>query len=818
MGVDPRPGDIAQARAVAARRRRERTVFGENAAEKARTPVVQKAREVVDEIVQGAPAKSSADRLRALGLSHSERKDVESYSRARSQQATDKSFSKLTHGTARLADDVVGAITGVNPSVAYESYRHPIKRLQHVPTPEETAQSSLIPFGLGRLGRAAKPAVEAVAEAAKPAGAKAIIESLPAAKKLRIEQERGYSVERSKRAARAASAAERAGGGEAGLRAARAELRGELPKLSFDKLVKTYGDADSELRLVFQPQVDEMLDFVRNHPSTKGREFRTQNTQAALLKALNGDVPTRSEIKLLEGVFGEEATKTFKWRRAHDVAVKALNLPRSLMSTFDISFPFRQGLVLGAAHPGVWARSWGPMLKSFGSPRVARAVLDEIDARPTRELMDEAGVKLTKFTSDAGAREEQFISDWGEKIPVIGMGVRASTRAFTVFGNKLRADSFDLLLEQAENSSGGVFASAFRKASPGLDELSPVKRRELLEGIGSIINVGTGRGGMGLASLEKAAPLLAAGLFSPRLIASRIALLNPVYYAKLPPFARKQAAEAMLKLVGSGTLVLFLAKQAGADVSDDPRNADFGKIRVGDTRVDIWGGLQQYVVNGYRIAKKESVASTTGEVKTLNGGFGEQSRFDIGLNFALGKAAPVPAYVIGSAKGKDASGAEFDEVSRGLRSFVPFGIAGGIDAYKAAGVADAAAAVGLGGIGFGVQTYALKPSRGAQKAYKEALKDIAAGVRRGEITRSDASEFKKRAHDALEANLREKQLSGLPEPERNRQLVIDDGVRNDDALEDVNAFLASAGYPPVSQEEFHKTERELLKLDVQVGH
>lgn len=88
MGLDPRPGDIAQARAIAAQKRRERTVFGENTVEKARTPVVQAARETVDQIIQGdVRSTPAAERLRKLGLSHAEKADIQGYSRARSKQS-----------------------------------------------------------------------------------------------------------------------------------------------------------------------------------------------------------------------------------------------------------------------------------------------------------------------------------------------------------------------------------------------------------------------------------------------------------------------------------------------------------------------------------------------------------------------------------------------------------------------------------------------------------------------------------------------------------------------------------------------------------
>jgi hypothetical protein len=243
--------------------------------------------------------------------------------------------------------------------------------------------------------------------------------------------------------------------------------------------------------------------------------------------------------------------------------------------------------------------------------------------------------------------------------------------------------------------------------------------------LASVINAGTGRGNMGSEMLEKAAPFLTLGLFSPRLIASRVAFLNPVYYAKLSGPARKEAARSLLALVGEGTALLFLAKQMGAEVSIDPRNSDFGKIKFGDTRIDIFGGLQQYVVNGYRVAKGESVSSTTGEVKRLEGGFAKQSRLNILEDFGYGKLAPVPGLAKGSLAGKKGDGTEFDEAGEAGKIFLPLGLENAYEGFKESPVAGGTS-LALGSVGFGVQTYGPgkpkpKPARTRQERQTKIL-------------------------------------------------------------------------------------------------
>ena len=48
-----------------------------------------------------------------------------------------------------------------------------------------------------------------------------------------------------------------------------------------------------------------------------------------------------------------------------------------------------------------------------------------------------------------------------------------------------------------------------------------------------------------------------------------------------------------LAFLGTGAVILALASLAGAEVEEDPEEADWGKIKIDDMRWDIWGGVQQ---------------------------------------------------------------------------------------------------------------------------------------------------------------------------------------------------------------------------------
>jgi hypothetical protein len=100
-----------------------------------------------------------------------------------------------------------------------------------------------------------------------------------------------------------------------------------------------------------------------------------------------------------------------------------LNVPRALKSSFDLSAPFRQGLVLGARHPRMFASEFKPMIKSFKSENAYKDVMDEIVSRPTFKMMQDSKLALTDLENITN-REEAFASNIAEVVP--GVARRAA--------------------------------------------------------------------------------------------------------------------------------------------------------------------------------------------------------------------------------------------------------------------------------------------------------------------------------------------------------------------------------------------------------
>ena len=229
-----------------------------------------------------------------------------------------------------------------------------------------------------------------------------------------------------------------------------------------------------------------------------------------------------------------------------------------------------------------------------------------------------------------GAREEAFLSSLAGNIPWI----RGSERAYTTFLNKLRWDAMDKMVKNID----AVRIKEGAKPISGARSLNKADK-ELLKDMASFINASTGRGPLPKQVGKNIASIMNAMMFSPRLFTSRLAA--PAYAGKiwvkgakgkvtknyvdaiegqeiaLNGYAQMSKAVAwQLGLwFGTGSLIMFLANHMpGVDVGTDPRSSDFGKIRIGDSRVDIWSGYTQIASSIARLATRERVSASTGEV------------------------------------------------------------------------------------------------------------------------------------------------------------------------------------------------------------
>jgi hypothetical protein len=157
---------------------------------------------------------------------------------------------------------------------------------------------------------------------------------------------------------------------------------------------------------------------------------------------------------------------------------------------------------------------------------------------------------------------------------------------------------------------------------------------EALNDTARFINVATGRGELGKLG-EVLKPITDHGLFSPRNTAARFQYLNPVRYVAMSPAARKQALSAMLGHTATVGTVLGIAHASGAQVTLNPTETDFGKIKVVNTRYEVTGGYSVPIKLLARSAVVAADSSLSNEEKL-------QKVSALAAQFLRNSAAPVP--------------------------------------------------------------------------------------------------------------------------------------------------------------------------------
>lgn len=391
---------------------------------------------------------------------------------------------------------------------------------------------------------------------------------------------------------------DRASQGASGDQAEQAALaRGDTPEEAFrQKQAARRGDLSRATQVLIEPPNNikqALLDRVNSFDfgrGTTGPDFERDRVKSVLFALSGGrDTPfVNSELLSLEKVLGTHFVDTLRpvltknkdgfWTTAFDLAV----MPKAILSSLDLSYPFRQGIMAAPGHVPEFARSFGPMIRAGWSERGAREVLETMLQDPyivrfadgtsvaRGQLKQQHGL-LRTLDPGMSTSEEAFRSSLAEKLTgPLGNFVRRSNRSFTTFGNKFRSDMFDTVIE------------TWTRRNISIDE-------DRVLALSNMLNRFTGRGTLGAgtdaAGVTKA---IQAVMWAPQ-----YRLSGPQALATLRHPDRKIAAEAwrnMAAYMGTGMMILTAADISGAgSVGVDPLSGEFGKIRIGNIRINIWG-------------------------------------------------------------------------------------------------------------------------------------------------------------------------------------------------------------------------------------
>jgi hypothetical protein len=407
-------------------------------------------------------------------------------------------------------------------------------------------------------------------------------------------------------------------------------------------------------------------------------------------------------LKLNENPQFKEWYKPKNWGK--DV-VEVAGIIKGIKASFDMSALLRQGLKVLVTHPKIWAKnskqSFLDVIESLktenGADEVARACALEIMKRENYQ-----NGLYKKYKLALGVYEEEFPSTLPEKIPFFRRLYKASENAFSLFMYRTRADLFDLLHSTAEKN--GVSS----------------------EGLGVFVNSLTGRGDLGFA--EPVAKAVNNVFFSPRFLKSNIDILTMgVLNKNRSSFVKKEAAKASLSYIGMVSLALLIANAFDDDkVEEDPRSSDFGKLRVGNARFDMTGGVGNLVVLLSRLITKSTKSSTTGIVRDLGTGVGQQSVGDVFVNFVEGKLSPAAHLLLDFYRGYDFSGKPVDAKYLAMSGLLPIPFQNAIEHFN-----EEELSIYLAGIvadAFGVGTYIYAPREDWNTKKTKEMNELKASV------------------------------------------------------------------------------------------
>jgi hypothetical protein len=319
------------------------------------------------------------------------------------------------------------------------------------------------------------------------------------------------------------------------------------------------------------------------------------------------------------------------------------NAMRALASSGDFSAPFRQAVIYTMSHPVKAAKRAREMVHAWTETN-HKALDRALRMDPDFQEASEAGANFVHGTGQHEAFHGSPVAQKQlEKLGPLGRGVSGivagSERAYTYYQNAALLDMY---------KTGKVFLK-------DVGEWNEKSAQELAK----FSNDAVSRTKIPLG--EGAQNILTGVFFSPQMQASRAKILSDPfgfrYSTKTGAYARKELGRAVAMGMTLMSAAYNSAQAAGynATIESDPRSSDFGKVRVGNATIDVWGGYQQMVRAGAQFASGQYKAVSSGRVS-------KRDRLDTLVQFIRSKLAPGPSLALTLATGKDMIGRESSSV------------------------------------------------------------------------------------------------------------------------------------------------------------
>lgn len=517
---------------------------------------------------------------------------------------------------------------------------------------------------------------------------------------------------------------------------------------------KMWGDVDSPLQ-------DHDIKKIQDYYNTK--QDGLGDDVADLLKDNKG---TQDDFNLLEEIAGA---------------------PRTAMTIADFSAP-RQLAVSLARHPIVTTRNY---IKSFAHTFSSKKfegstdkMAQETDAsgKNYSEFMDSVMHIHLPNVAEKAAEESMSSVQLLSRAKGVGKerGKVLKTLSAPIRGYGHVVDASNRGMSSAIANTRYELAKNFIDNAGGVEETNRLFSQKELSDLGEVLNTISGRGGKHGGFTSKHATILSNTLFSGRLWASRLNMLNPYWYFRLSGPARKEALSSLAAFSATGAGVLTaLAQIPGVEVGTDPLSADFGKAKIGNTRYSVLGGFEQYPRTIAQMLANKKVNSETGEEKDV-------TIADVAGNVAEGKLNPLLAFALTIAKTlpsdtsdnpldrKDEWGQDINLAQKAGEMAIPLNFTG--MAATSADVGDPIIGTLMNlpsFFGTGVQTYGSTPSNLATEA-----KDVTQAAQK-------LSTDSKKAQSAYKKTLSKEDLALVDLSEEKLNTLKDQGTINQDRIDDI---------------------------------
>lgn len=361
------------------------------------------------------------------------------------------------------------------------------------------------------------------------------------------------------------------------------------------------------------------LEIISKKIDTSLRTFEKVRATTGLQKFQNKVHLQDNEIEVLSKVLGSEFGEAMQKLQPMSVRVwrgfeNAMNFPK-IAAAFDIQMR-RQARWLRARHPVLYAKAVGKNIKGYFSEKAADRIKADYESNPWYESARKDGsVFLERGQLTPGKRTEQFRTRIAAKIPILGKGYQAAERGFIEGFNWMQTQLYALKREQ--------WLREGREVTKGM-------RKDLTEVNNTLLGMHKPTTAFG----KQLTRVASVGMWSPTLTWSRIRTPSLIL---TNPTMRKEVAATLSSYLASGFLMLLAAqkigKSAGVTVNWSPLSSDFGKIKMGNTRIDIFGDGGPYIRALSQLIARRKQSAT--------GRYYDQRPVETILNFIRNKRNPM---------------------------------------------------------------------------------------------------------------------------------------------------------------------------------